>query len=175
MCSDSQKSLPLNCSSWKLWSLLQRLWNYVLFVKLPIPDSWLHILSFFCTGATSENKIFDLYLLSLSFKGSRMYSRSLFCWCEEFLLVLQFFVAIWLCREVGWELTLMVSNVECSWRSRKIRMDICPHSIDRSSISTIGVILNLPCTQNVLVPVVFRTLLVVGTGRWDSFGEICEK
>lgn len=55
LCSDSQKSLPVKWSSWKLWSLCQRLWNYILSIKLPILDSWHHIRSFFCMGATSEN------------------------------------------------------------------------------------------------------------------------
>lgn len=53
-----------------LWSLLWSLCNYVCSIKLPIPGSWLYFLSFFCKGASSETKIFDLCLLSLSFKGS---------------------------------------------------------------------------------------------------------
>lgn len=52
-----------------IWSLLWSLCNYVCSIKLPIPGSQLYFLSFFCKGASSETKIFDLCLLSLSFEG----------------------------------------------------------------------------------------------------------
>lgn len=66
-CSDSQKSLPLNCSSRKPSGLYFRDFGIKFSsIKLPIPALWLYFLSFFCKGAGSENKIFDLFWVSPS-------------------------------------------------------------------------------------------------------------
>lgn len=57
-----------------------------------------------------------------------------------------------------------------------MKMDICPHSIDMSSISTIKVIsyLNLSYIQIILTGL-GKTLLVDRTGCLDNFEENCEK